>query len=95
MLRRHKWKAEIETAVDKVKLGVIPERKRTNTDIAYGDCLVIGDTPYDVACAKPFGAVTIAVATGPYSYETLLKTGADHVLKDLTKALDIIRMPRL
>jgi phosphoglycolate phosphatase-like HAD superfamily hydrolase len=65
-------------------------RNRTNMDIAYGDCLVIGDTPYDVACAKPFGAVTIAVATGPYSYETLMATGADHVLKDLTHALDIL-----
>ena len=32
VLLHHKWKAEIERAVDKVKLGVIPERKRTKTD---------------------------------------------------------------
>jgi len=31
-LLRHKWQAEIERAVDKVKLGVVPGRKRTNTD---------------------------------------------------------------
>ena len=32
MLLRHKWQAEIERAVDKVKLGVVPARKRTKTD---------------------------------------------------------------
>jgi hypothetical protein len=32
MLMRHKWQAEIERAVDKVKLGVIPVKKRTKTD---------------------------------------------------------------
>jgi hypothetical protein len=29
MLMRHKWQAEIEKAVDKVKLGIVPARKRT------------------------------------------------------------------
>ena len=32
MLLQHKWLAEIERAVDKVKLGVVPGRKRTETD---------------------------------------------------------------
>jgi len=32
MLLRHKWQTEIDRAVDKVKLGVVPDRKRTNTD---------------------------------------------------------------
>ncbi|SPD75539.1 conserved hypothetical protein [uncultured Desulfobacterium sp.] len=58
----------------------------TNIKICFENCIVVGDTPLDVACARPFGAVSIAVATGPYSYEELLKTGADHVLKDLTEA---------
>ena len=31
-LLRHKWQVEIERAVDKVKLGVVPGRKRTKTD---------------------------------------------------------------
>jgi phosphoglycolate phosphatase-like HAD superfamily hydrolase len=47
------------------------------------DTIVIGDTPRDVACSKPFGAYSVVVATGPYSYEELLKSGADLVLKDL------------
>ena len=32
MLQQHKWQAEIEQAVGKVKLGVVPGRKRTKTD---------------------------------------------------------------
>ena len=32
ILLRHKWQAEIERAVDKVKLSVVPCRKRTKTD---------------------------------------------------------------
>ena len=32
ILLRHKWYAEIERAVDKVKLGVVPGRKRTKTE---------------------------------------------------------------
>ena len=32
VLLQHKWQAEIERAVDKVKLGTIPVKKRTKTD---------------------------------------------------------------
>jgi phosphoglycolate phosphatase len=58
----------------------------TNIEISFDSCIVIGDTPRDVACARPFGAISIAVATGSYSYDDLLKTGADYVLMDLTGA---------
>jgi len=47
------------------------------------DCIVIGDTPRDVQCAKIHGARCIAVATGPYSKTELLKTDADIVLDSL------------
>ena len=43
-------------------------------------CIVVGDTPRDVRCAKIHGAGCIAVATGPYSKEDLLKTDADVVV---------------
>ncbi len=51
---------------------------------SFEDCVVIGDTPLDVACAKPYGARSIAVATGPYSYKKLLSTDADVVFEDLS-----------
>lgn len=47
------------------------------------DSIVIGDTPRDVTCSKPFGAFSVVVATGPYSLEELQNSGADLVLKDL------------
>ena len=63
-------------------------RKMMGLELDYRDCVVIGDTPMDVACAKPYGATAIAVSTGSYDYESLLETGADYVLKDLSTALD-------
>ena len=65
-------------------------RKMTHISINCDDCIVIGDTPSDVQCSKPYGAVSIAVSTGPYSYASLLETGADYVLKNLLHAMDII-----
>lgn len=53
-------------------------------NIDYKDCIIIGDTPRDVQCAKPYGARCVAVSTGPYSYSSLLETGADFVMKDLS-----------
>lgn len=57
------------------------------------DVFVIGDTPRDVACAKPHGARTIAVATGFHSAEVLEESGADFVLENLgdtQKVVDIL-----
>lgn len=65
-------------------------RTMKSIDISYRECIVIGDTPLDVECAKPFGASSIAVATGSYSYESLLGTGADYILRDLSGAIEII-----
>lgn len=58
--------------------------QREGIPIDYRDCLIIGDTPRDVACARIHGAPCIAVATGPYSVEALLETGADLVVPDLS-----------
>ena len=61
----------------------------------YHDCIVVGDTPLDVQCAKPYGATSIAVATGPYSYNELLQTDADYVVKDLSRAISLFTSPDL
>jgi phosphoglycolate phosphatase len=79
---------------DRTKLLPIVVKKfiqKTGSHIGFGDCVVVGDTPRDVACAKPYGAQAIAVATGIYTVEDLLKAGADHVLKDLREAPAIFR----
>ncbi len=62
-------------------------------NFSSADCVVIGDTPSDVQCAKIHSARCIAVATGPYSMEELLATDADIVfdsLADIRKCRDYI-----
>lgn len=53
-------------------------------EIFFRDCVIVGDTPRDVWCAKPYGAVCIGVATGPYPADELVKAGADFVFEDLS-----------
>ena len=68
-------------------LPVAIERFRVHfgMEISKGECIVIGDTPRDVDCAKVHGALSIAVATGPYRYESLTLSGADVVLRDMSE----------
>ena len=46
-------------------------------------CLVIGDTPSDVAAAHGAGAVAVAVASGKFGEDELRAAGADHVMASL------------
>jgi beta-phosphoglucomutase-like phosphatase (HAD superfamily) len=57
-------------------------------EIAPEHAVVIGDTPLDVEAGKMAGTRTVAVATGPYSYDVLLDSGADLVLPTLEDAVD-------
>jgi phosphoglycolate phosphatase len=65
-------------------------RENTGISICYGDCVVVGDTPRDVACAKIHGAACIAVATGTHSLKALQATEADLVVQDLSQAQGIL-----
>jgi len=54
---------------------------------------IIGDTPADVACGQPIGALTVAVATGSYDVAALRAAGAAHVfasLADTAAVLDAV-----
>lgn len=66
-------------------------REQFGLQFNYSDCIIIGDTPRDVYCAKPHGAKAIAVATGPYSIDELSNIGADMVLSDLSDTDGVIR----
>jgi phosphoglycolate phosphatase len=52
-------------------------------------CLVVGDTPVDVAAAKGAGAIAVAVASGHFGVEELANAGADYVLSSLEEALPL------
>jgi len=51
-----------------------------------GDVLVVGDTPHDVDCARAFGAVAVAVATGRFRREQLLGEQPDFLFEDFSDA---------
>jgi phosphoglycolate phosphatase-like HAD superfamily hydrolase len=47
------------------------------------DVVIVGDTPEDVACGRPIGARSVAVATGFYDAAALRAAGATHVFESL------------
>ncbi len=56
-----------------------------NLDLRPSQFIVIGDTPNDIACARHFGARSVAVATGRmYSPDDLLACEPDALLPDLS-----------
>jgi len=65
-----------------VAVGKLEKTESLKMD--FRDCVVIGDTPRDIDCAKPYGAKAVAVATGPYSSAALRNAGADLVFEDLS-----------
>ncbi len=48
------------------------------------DVYIIGDTPLDIDCARSFGARSVAVATGLYSFEQLQKAQPDLIFNNLS-----------
>jgi phosphoglycolate phosphatase len=57
--------------------------QRTGRRLTGADLVIVGDTPDDVACARPMGARTVAVATGFYSTAALKAAGATHAFENL------------
>lgn len=47
------------------------------------EVVVVGDTPWDVDCARAFGAVAVAVATGQYARDQLEAEGPDLLFESL------------
>ena len=78
---------------DRNQLGPIAKRRAAaalNIEFAEHDIFVIGDTPKDIACARAFGAVAVAVATGRYSLANLAEHGPDHLYRDLADTKDLL-----
>ncbi|MFP5317747.1 MAG: HAD family hydrolase [Acidimicrobiia bacterium] len=57
------------------------------TALEPDDCLVVGDTAWDVEAAKKAGIETVCVLTGGTSREELLEAGAVEVYEDVAELL--------
>jgi membrane protein len=55
--------------------------------IAAADCLVIGDTPYDVEAARAIGIDTIGLLSGGFGEEVLQQAGAIAIYPDVAALL--------
>ncbi|HEX3559387.1 MAG TPA: HAD hydrolase-like protein [Pyrinomonadaceae bacterium] len=61
-------------------------------DLKPEQLIVVGDTPNDIACARHFGARSVAVATGrTYSAEDLTAHRPDALLPDLADTALVLR----
>jgi phosphoglycolate phosphatase-like HAD superfamily hydrolase len=91
------WGAFGEDSEDRNELGRLALRRAEERAVpmpARTRAIVVGDTPYDVACARAIGARALAVATGSHSIEQLQQAGADAAVADLSDidyALRVLR----
>ena len=65
-------------------------RDELGLDVGGSDCVIIGDTPADVACGRAVGARAIGVATGRYSAGELRRHGAAAVFADLSDTTAVL-----
>ncbi|HEX8399089.1 MAG TPA: HAD hydrolase-like protein [Pyrinomonadaceae bacterium] len=62
-------------------------------EFAPSQFIVLGDTPNDIACAKHFGAKSVAVATSRnHPAETLVPHKPDYLLNNLTDPAEVLRV---
>lgn len=64
--------------------------ERAGRAFAGADVVIVGDTPADVACGRPLGARSVAVATGWYDVDALRATGATYVFADLSDTAAVL-----
>lgn len=63
-------------------------RKVYQIDFKPDDMIIIGDTPKDIACARHFGAISLAVATGYYTTAELAEHRPDILMNNLSGFID-------
>ncbi|MFX1295351.1 MAG: HAD family hydrolase [Promethearchaeota archaeon] len=59
--------------------------------LSISDCLVVGDSPYDIQAAKAANCKVIAVLTGSHSLESLKNENPDFIIPAITKIEDILK----
>ncbi|HBA83029.1 MAG TPA: hypothetical protein DCZ95_02940 [Verrucomicrobia bacterium] len=78
------------TDIARHALELVRERLQPGQQILR--CVLVGDTPYDVAAARNIGALAVGVATGKFTLADLQKAGADHALENLFDTAGVIQL---
>jgi phosphoglycolate phosphatase len=55
------------------------------------DCLIVGDSVNDVRAGKAAGARTVAVLSGLYTHEELIREFPDLILPDVTTLPEFVK----
>ena len=71
-------------------IAAVRAAARVGRPVAGGDVVIVGDTPADVACGRPLGARTVAVATGSYDAAALRAAGAAQVFETLADTAAVL-----
>jgi phosphoglycolate phosphatase-like HAD superfamily hydrolase len=66
-----------------VPIAIEAAARATGRRVPASRVMVIGDTPLDVDCARAHGAVSVAVATGPFTREQLADARPDVLVETL------------
>ncbi len=86
--------AYADDAEDRTALVAIAQRR---TEAKYAgpftraNTVIIGDTTHDITAARNGGAAVIAIASGNDTADRLREAGAEYVLDDLAKVVDLVR----
>jgi phosphoglycolate phosphatase-like HAD superfamily hydrolase len=85
--------SEGKDRVELVGMAVAEAERKFGTKFFGKNVVIVGDSIHDIECGKPHGALTIAVTTGFYSKEELMRHSPDYLFQDLTdpKILGVLR----
>lgn len=75
---------------DAAKKGIAEAEEHYRVNFQKENIYLIGDSAYDIECAKKIGIVSIGVATGWMDYEVLKSHGPDYLYRDLSNWREIV-----
>lgn len=85
--------SEGKDRVELVGMAIAEAERKYGTKFSGKDVVIVGDSIHDIECGKPHGSLTIAVTTGFYPKEELMKHSPDYLFQDLTdpKILEVLQ----
>jgi phosphoglycolate phosphatase-like HAD superfamily hydrolase len=80
--------SDSEDRTELVRRAAEKAANKNGNPLSPADVFVIGDTPLDIDAGNRCGFKTVGVATGSYSVEQLVASGATFAVQDLTQGRD-------